>query len=85
MKIVKIEPTVLFKKEQNGLMQAVDITIENTGQAVEVQLKVRFRSHDELSVNLGIIKAKTENCRFYVPEISKTIPVKFERKTKNEM
>ena len=28
LKIVKVEPTVLFRKEQNGLMQAVDITIE---------------------------------------------------------
>ena len=48
LKIVKVEPTVLFRKEQNGLMQAVDITINNPGQAVEGKLKVRFRSLKEI-------------------------------------
>ena len=32
---IKVEPTVLFRNEQNGLMQAVDITISNSGQETE--------------------------------------------------
>lgn len=85
LKIIKIEPTVLFKKEQNGLMQAVDITIENTGHPVDVQLKVRIHSHDELSVNLGIIKVGKENYRFFIPEIAGPISVEFVLKTANKM
>jgi hypothetical protein len=77
LKIVKVEPTVLFRKEKDGLMQAVDITIENSGQTVDAGLQVKFRSHDELSIDLGSIKAGKENYRFFVPEISGTIPVEY--------
>jgi hypothetical protein len=77
LKIVKVEPTVLFMKEKDGLMQAVDITIENGGQAVEAGLQVKFRSHDELSIDLGTIKSGKENYRFFVPEVTGTIPVEF--------
>ena len=57
LKIVKVEPTVLFRNDQNGLMQAVDIIINNSGQTADVRLQVRFRSHDELSIDLGTVNA----------------------------
>ena len=77
LKIVKVEPTVLFRKDQDGLMQAVDINIENSGQAVDAGLQVKFRSHDELSIDLGTIKSGKENYRFFVHEVSGTLPVEF--------
>jgi alpha-mannosidase len=77
LKILKVEPTVLFRREQNELKQAVDITIDNTGQPVNVQLQVRFRSHDEQSVDLGTIKSGKENYRFFIPEVNDAIPVEF--------
>ena len=77
LKIVKIEPTVLFRNGQNGLMQAVDITIDNQKQAVDARLQVKFRSNDELSIDIGTIKAGKENYRFFVPEVTETIPVEF--------
>jgi alpha-mannosidase len=75
--IIKVEPTVLYRKDQDRLMQAVDITIENSGQAVDAGLQVKFRSHDELSIDLGTIKEGKESYRFFVPEVSETLPVEF--------
>jgi hypothetical protein len=77
LKISSIEPTVLFRNEQNGLMQAVDIIISNPGQPVEGLLKVRFRSLKELSVDLGTIKTGEGKYRFFVPDVSVVKPVEF--------
>jgi hypothetical protein len=77
LKIIKVEPTVLFREERNELMQAVDINIENKGQAVDTRLQLKFRSHDELSIDLGTINAGEGKYRFFVPEITDNIPVEF--------
>ena len=77
LKITHIEPTVLFKKDQNGLMQAVDIAIENKGQAMDGRLTVKSRSNKDLIVNLGIIEPGNGNYRFFIPEIPESIPVEF--------
>ena len=77
LKITGIDPTVLFKKEKNNFTQAVDITIENRGPAIDARLKVRFASLPEFNVDLGIIKAGKENYRFFIPEISDTVQVEF--------
>ena len=85
LKIVKVEPTVLFRNEQNGLMQAVDITVNNTGQAVEGKLRIRFRSQKELSADIGTIKEGEGKYRFFIPEVSGTLPVEFSLKTENKI
>ena len=77
LKIVKVEPTVLFRNEPDGLMQAVDITINNPGQAVDGKLKVRFRSLKEISSDIGTIKPGEDKYRFFVPDISVVKPVEF--------
>jgi hypothetical protein len=48
-------------------MQAVDITINNTGQQVEGTLKVKFRSFKELSVDVGTIETGEASYRFFIP------------------
>ena len=77
LKIIKIEPTVLFRKDQDGLKQAVDITIENNGQAVDARLKINFRSLKEVDVDLGTIKAGDGKNRFFVPDVSDKKHVEF--------
>jgi alpha-mannosidase len=77
LKIIRIDPTVLFRQEQKGLMQAVDIEIDNTGKMVDGLLQIKFPSNDELSLNLGTIKQGKDNYRFFIPEISATSPVEF--------
>lgn len=77
LKIDRIEPTVLFKKDQNGLVQAVDISIENEGQAIGGRLIVKPHSNKEWNVNLGIIEPGDGKYRFFMPEIAESIPVEF--------
>ena len=85
LKILKVEPTVLFRTEQNGLMQAVDMVINNKGQEVVGLLKVRFRSLKELSVDIGTIKAGEGKYRFFVPDVSVTQPVEFVLQTSDKI
>lgn len=85
LKIDRVDPTVLFKKGQNGLMQAVDIKIENSGQAVDGQLQIKFLSHDKLNINIGTIRSGKENYRFFIPEVSGTVPVEFKLMTGNKV
>jgi alpha-mannosidase len=77
LKIVQVEPTVLFRKEQSGLMQAVDIIIDNQTQSVDARLQVKFGSQDEMSIDLGTIKAGKESYRFFVPEVTITTSVEY--------
>jgi alpha-mannosidase len=77
LKILKVEPTVLFRNDQNRLMQAIDITVNNTGQEVEGKLKVKFRSLNELSVDIGTIKVGEGSYRFFLPEVTEVKPVEF--------
>jgi hypothetical protein len=77
MKISSIEPTVLFRNGQNGLMQAVDINIDNPGQPVVGLLKIRFHSLKEISLDLGTIKAGAGKYRFFIPDVSVIKPVEF--------
>ena len=77
LKIVKVEPTVLFKNEQDGLLQAVDMTVNNPGQAVDGKLKVRFRSLKEVSLDIGTIKPGEDKYRFFVPDVSVIKSVEF--------
>jgi len=44
LKIIKVDPTVFFKNVQDELVEAVDITINNTGNEVAGLLKVESRS-----------------------------------------
>jgi len=85
LKILKIEPTVLFRNGQNGLTQAVDVTINNPGQAVEGQMKVRFRSLTELAVDIGTIKTGEGKFRIFVPDVSGVKPVDFILLTSNKI
>ena len=85
LKIEEIEPTVLFKKGQDGLEQAVDITIANKGQAVDGQLKVKFLSLKELSVDIGMIKNGEGKYRFFVPDVRDIKPVEFVLLTANKI
>jgi alpha-mannosidase len=77
LKILKVEPTVFFRNDQNGLMQAVDITIGNSGQEAKGQLRVKFRSLKELSVDIGTIKSGEGKYRFFIPEVTVVKPVEY--------
>ena len=83
LKITKVDPTVLYTKENNELMQAIDITIDNIGEAIETVLNIKFYSR-ELNINLGNINKGIGTYRFHIPDIRETIPVEFTLKANDE-
>ena len=82
-KIIKIEPTLFFVKNNDKLMQAIDITIDNINQAVEASIIAKFNSQ-ELTANIGMIEKK-ETYRFFMPDIRESIPIEFILKVKDEI
>ena len=83
LKITKVDPTVLYTKENNELMQAIDITIDNIGEAIETVLNIKFYSR-ELNIYLGNINKGIGTYRFHIPDIRETIPVEFTLKANDE-
>lgn len=77
MKISKIEPTVLFKRGQDGLLQGVDIVIRNRGSLSQGQMKIRAESLKEISVDIGAVRPGEEEYRVYVPDIVSGQSVEF--------
>ena len=46
LRINTIEPTVFFIKQKNELLQAVDISIENTEETLEASVDAKFGSKE---------------------------------------
>ena len=74
--IISIEPTVLMVKEENALLQAVDVVIENNTQSVEANLDVKLDSGQRTTA-LGKVKKGKLTFRAYIPEISRPAPAEF--------
>ena len=83
LKIIKIEPTLFFVKNNNTLMQAIDVTIDNNSQTVEASIIAKFNSQ-ELITNIGMIE-KNGTYRFFMPDIREPISVEFSLKVKDEI
>jgi len=84
LKITGVEPTVLFKRNQNHLEQAVDIFIDNGGQSVKGVLTIRLSSGKEQQVKLGTIGAGSGKYRIFIPENREVIPVEFILETESQ-
>ena len=79
LKILKIEPTVFFRNEQGGkgLVQGVDLTIENSGGISHTVLKItNSRDHSNI-VGTMRIESGTGIYRFFIPEIMTKSSVEF--------
>jgi len=82
--INKIEPTVFFIKENNELLQAVDIVIENTEETVEAGVDAKFDSK-ERHIILGKVEQGSRAYRVYIPDIREPVPVEFTLKANGKV
>ena len=80
IKIVGANSTVLFKNGDNGLLQAVDITLDNKGKPVAAGLDLVMGSLT-MDIDLGMIASGTGDYRFFIPEIIEPSTVELELKT----
>ena len=71
-----IEPAVFFIEEEDELLQAVDICIENIEETVEASIDVKFGSEERHTVLATVEKGKGAY-RVYVPDIREPVPVEF--------
>lgn len=85
LNIIAIEPTVFYTRENNNLLQMVNITIENTSEALQAGLDVK--SPDSTLLNDYIVNIKTgkEVYPIYVPDIRETVSVDFILKANGEV
>ena len=76
LRINTIEPTVFFIEEKNELLQAVDISIENTEGTIEASVDVKFGSK-ERHTDIGKVEQGEDTYRVYVPDICEPMSVEF--------
>ncbi|MHC4563345.1 MAG: glycoside hydrolase family 38 N-terminal domain-containing protein [Planctomycetota bacterium] len=71
LRIESVNPTVLFKRSDDGLLQAVDVTIKNTSPSPSVgaELSFAFPSREPVVYKLDDIAPKTSTQRVMVPDV----------------
>lgn len=76
LRLVSVEPTVLFTRQQDSLLQVVNVKIENTAEPVEAELQVR---HDSMysSTPLGTVGKGQATFQVHVPDIKEPISIEF--------
>ena len=74
--INEIEPTMFFIKEKSELLQAVDISIKNTEEAIESSVDVKFDSKESRIV-LGKVEKGEDVYRAYVPDVREPVRAEF--------
>ena len=76
LRLVSIKPTVFFIKGKDALLQAVEVNIENTSEAIEASLEVRLDRKQRTTALGKVGKGKT-TVRAYIPDISKATQAEF--------
>ena len=76
LRIDKIEPTVFFIKEENELLQAVHITIENSEETIEASVDVNFDSKSRRML-LEKVEHSLKTYRVYVPDVREPVSAEF--------
>ena len=74
LKIAAITPTVFFVRTDEGVKQAVDITLANGGEATDAQIAVRFDAQS-VSTDLAVVESGEGTHRIYIPDIREPIDV----------
>ncbi len=74
--INQIKPTVFFIRENNELLQAVDISIENTEETVKASVDVKFGSKEKHTV-LDKVERGEHTYQVYVPDVSEPVGASF--------
>jgi hypothetical protein len=71
-----IDLTVFFVRTAQGLKQAVELLLHNSGKTVEGSVAVKFGAQEE-RMDIGEIESGEGTYRIYVPEIRESMLVEF--------
>ncbi|MGD8501910.1 MAG: hypothetical protein PVJ86_14760, partial [Phycisphaerales bacterium] len=76
LRLLSVEPTVLFVEQKGALLQVAKLTIENTSKATEASVDVKFGSEQRTAV-IGEVKNGKATFQIHVPHIDKATPADF--------
>jgi len=76
LSVKAIKPTVFFIKEKEGLLQAADISIENTGRPLKASVEIKISSQGRCT-DIGMVKQGEGKYRVYVPDVQEITDVEF--------
>ncbi len=79
-----VKPTLLFVKDGKELLQAVDISIENSGQTVEAGLDARFGSKERHNT-IGAVEPGEGTYRVHVPDFREPLSAEFTLSARGEV
>ena len=68
LRLISVEPTVLFVREQGSLLQVAEIELESTSELSEVKVEIKLGTRQR-STGLGNIAKGKAKVQVYVPEI----------------
>ena len=73
---LNVEPTVLFIKEQNKLLQIVKVAIVSTSEVANVMMNIKIGDWEQ-STTLGELGKGESNFKIYIPDLDKPTTAKF--------
>jgi len=73
VKLAAVKPTVLFTREEGGLLQLVEVMVENEDKPLQGTLEVKLGSLTRY-VPLNIAKKGKSTVQVYVPEVKQATP-----------
>lgn len=76
IRIVSVRPTVLFSRDKDGLVQTVEVAVQNAGETVGADLEVRIGSAHR-SAPLGPIPQGESTLRFQAPDVREAASAEF--------
>ena len=76
VRLLDVQPTVFHVRDGNSLRQVVDVTVENDGEPLEADLRVKF-GNEETLVKLGKLDKGKSTVQAHVPEIDRETPAEF--------
>ncbi len=75
-KLTAVKPTALFARDKEGLLQVVEVTVENGNKPQEMSLTVEVGSFTRL-VTLGVERNLRYTARIQVPEVTQPTTARF--------
>jgi len=76
LRLISVEPTVLFIREQGSLLQVAEVEVESTSELSEVKVEVKFGSRQR-STGIGELEKGKATLRVHVPEVIAATEVEF--------
>jgi len=76
LRLVSVEPTVFYVRQNGALQQVVEVTVENDGEAVAGGLQVKLGAKQTLA-ELGKLEKGKSTVQVQVPDIRPHTPVEF--------